>query len=157
MSYMQILSKSLSYIKVCLVDKYAVINGRASRYEFFSMLCFYLICVLIPNLIPVVGQTISSIIFIALIIPFFTCAARRLNDIKHSRKIITISVILFFISFLSYPIIYLAQAYLMQTQSIYLKDQILIFIFNYASPILTSISLIVLIYLFSLWLKKSVP
>lgn len=156
MSYKQILEQSLNYIKICLVDKYAVINGRASRHEFFSMLCFCIICVLIPNVLPIIGQTISSFIFIGLIIPFFTCATRRLNDIKHSRRIIVYSALLFLISFLSYPTIYLVQAYLLQTQSIYLQDKILLLIFDYASLILTSLSFIVLIYLFSLWIKNTV-
>ena len=79
-------------IKTCL-KKYATFSGRASRSEFWYFQLFIIIISLIypfllftvPNeLIATLGGLIFMIAYIAIIIPTYAVACRRLHDINRS-------------------------------------------------------------------------
>ena len=79
-------------IKTCL-KKYATFSGRASRSEFWYFQLFIILIsfasvflfTIVPNeLIATLGSLIFIILYIAILIPTYAVACRRLHDINRS-------------------------------------------------------------------------
>ena len=79
-------------IKTCL-KKYATFSGRASRSEFWYFQLFIILIIfasgflftIVPNeLIATLGSLIFIISYIAILIPTYAVACRRLHDINRS-------------------------------------------------------------------------
>ena len=70
----------VSAIKSCL-GQYAGFSGRAVRSEFWWFFLFQIIVMVIASLL---GDLVSGIVSIALLLPAFAVGARRLHDIGRS-------------------------------------------------------------------------
>ncbi len=93
-------------MRVCLLEKYACFNGRASRSEFwyFTLGCFLLgIAVSIVGgiLAAVAGKAgvilmviLLTVTFLGLIVPSFAVQARRLHDINQTGWLVLVGVAL---------------------------------------------------------------
>ena len=93
-------------MRVCLLEKYACFNGRASRSEFwyFTLGCFLLgIAVTIVGgiLAAVAGKVggvlmgiLLAVTFLGLIVPSFAVQARRLHDINQTGWLVLVGVAL---------------------------------------------------------------
>ena len=67
----------VSAIKSCLAQ-YATFSGRAVRSEFWWFFLFQILAVVVASFL---GDVISSIVSIALLLPALAVGARRLHDI----------------------------------------------------------------------------
>ncbi|MBT9440356.1 uncharacterized membrane protein YhaH (DUF805 family) [Acidovorax sp. 93] len=70
----------VSAIKSCL-GQYAGFSGRAVRSEFWWFFLFQVIVMVIASFL---GDVVSGIVSIALLLPAFAVGARRLHDIGRS-------------------------------------------------------------------------
>ena len=70
----------VSAIKSCL-GQYAGFSGRAVRSEFWWFFLFQIIVMVIASFL---GDVVSGIVSIALLLPAFAVGARRLHDIGRS-------------------------------------------------------------------------
>ncbi|CAN7239291.1 DUF805 domain-containing protein [Acidovorax sp. LjRoot129] len=70
----------VSAIKSCLTQ-YATFSGRAVRSEFWWFFLFQIIAVIVASFL---GDVISGIVSIALLLPALAVGARRLHDIGRS-------------------------------------------------------------------------
>jgi uncharacterized membrane protein YhaH (DUF805 family) len=70
----------VSAIKSCL-GQYAGFSGRAVRSEFWWFFLFQIIVMVIASFL---GDVVSGIVSIALLLPAFSVGARRLHDIGRS-------------------------------------------------------------------------
>jgi uncharacterized membrane protein YhaH (DUF805 family) len=67
-------------VQVCL-RKYVVFEGRASRSEFWWFALFQLVVMVVAAML---GQTVYSLVALALVLPSLAVGARRLHDIGKS-------------------------------------------------------------------------
>ena len=77
----------LEAIKKCLQDNYCNFNGRAARSEFWWFILFGLCVNIILGLVfgnGTVGQVVSGIVGLALLLPNIGVGVRRLHDIDKS-------------------------------------------------------------------------
>jgi uncharacterized membrane protein YhaH (DUF805 family) len=70
----------VSAVKSCL-GQYAGFSGRAVRSEFWWFFLFQIIVMVIASFL---GDVVSGIVSIALLLPAFAVGARRLHDIGRS-------------------------------------------------------------------------
>ena len=70
----------VSAVKSCL-GQYAGFSGRAVRSEFWWFFLFQIIVMVIASFL---GDVVSGIVSIALLLPAFAVGARRLHDVGHS-------------------------------------------------------------------------
>lgn len=64
------------------MNKYVDFNGRATRKEFWSFVFFYYLSIFVAGLVDGVMGTdfVGNLVFIALILPYISCAVRRMHD-----------------------------------------------------------------------------
>ena len=64
------------------LNKYVDFSGRATRKEFWSFVLFYYLSIFLGGIVDgVVGvDFIGNLVFIGLIIPYISCAVRRMHD-----------------------------------------------------------------------------
>lgn len=67
----------VSAVKSCLTQ-YATFSGRAVRSEFWWFFLFQIVVVIVASFL---GNTISSLVSLALLLPALAVGARRLHDI----------------------------------------------------------------------------
>ena len=73
-----------SSIKLSL-SRFATLNGRATRKEFWLFVLFYYSMSLLGSLFDVVfSVSFGSLLTIVLIVPYISCAARRMHDVGKS-------------------------------------------------------------------------
>ncbi len=73
-------------VKTCF-KKYGVIEGRASRSEYWFFVLFYTVVIVVLELLTLVNSTFVTIFLIArigFIIPTITVTTRRLHDVNRS-------------------------------------------------------------------------
>lgn len=70
----------VSAVKSCL-GQYAGFSGRAVRSEFWWFSLFQIVVMVIASFL---GEAVSSIVSIALLLPAFAVGARRLHDVGRS-------------------------------------------------------------------------
>lgn len=69
-----------SSIKLSL-SRFATFNGRATRKEFWLFVLFYYSMTLLGSLFDVVfSVSLGSLLTIVLIVPYISCAVRRMHD-----------------------------------------------------------------------------
>ena len=68
---------------VCMTQKFADFNGRASRKEFWT---FYLLCIGIGAVLRLIDRsyTLAAIANLAFLVPTLACGTRRLHDTNRS-------------------------------------------------------------------------
>ncbi len=76
----------MSYFVDALLNKYAVLQGRASRAEYWYFFLFYTLSVVFAVLLDVVVGTclITTALCLLLLVPSTTLSVRRLHDIDRS-------------------------------------------------------------------------
>jgi uncharacterized membrane protein YhaH (DUF805 family) len=64
------------------MNKYVDFNGRATRKEFWSFVFFYYLSIFVAGLVDGVMGTdfVGNLVFLALILPYISCAVRRMHD-----------------------------------------------------------------------------
>jgi len=73
-----------SSIKLSL-SRFATFNGRATRKEFWLFVLFYYSMSLLGSFFDVVfSVSFGSLLTIVLIVPYISCAARRMHDVGKS-------------------------------------------------------------------------
>ncbi len=65
-------------LKTCLVRKYATFSGRATRTEFWWFMLFWTLAVAVVEAI--LGDGLSGLAFLALLVPGVAVTSRRLHD-----------------------------------------------------------------------------
>jgi len=68
-------------VKICLLDKFATVSGRASRREFWWFALFQFLVLLVAAMI---SDVVSGLAALALLLPGVAVGARRLHDIDKS-------------------------------------------------------------------------
>jgi len=68
------------------LNKYVDFSGRATRKEFWSFVLFYYLSIFLGGIVDgVVGvDFIGNLLFIGLIVPYISCAVRRMHDVGKS-------------------------------------------------------------------------
>ena len=77
-------------VKICLLDKYATVAGRASRPEFWWFALFQFLVLLAAAMI---SDLVSGLAALALLLPGVAVGARRLHDIGKSAWFLLIGFI----------------------------------------------------------------
>ena len=64
------------------LNKYVDFSGRATRKEFWSFVFFYYLSIFVGGLVDGVLGTdfVGNLAFLGLVIPYISCAARRMHD-----------------------------------------------------------------------------
>jgi uncharacterized membrane protein YhaH (DUF805 family) len=68
------------------LNKYVDFSGRATRKEFWSFVFFYYLSIFLAGIIDgLLGiDVLSNLVFLALILPYISCAVRRMHDVGKS-------------------------------------------------------------------------
>lgn len=68
------------------LNKYVDFSGRATRKEFWSFAFFYYLSIFSAGFLDaMLGiDVIGNLVFIGLVIPYISCAARRMHDVGKS-------------------------------------------------------------------------
>lgn len=68
------------------LNKYVDFSGRATRKEFWSFVFFYYLSIFVAGLIDGIMGTdfVGNLVFLALVLPYISCAARRMHDVGKS-------------------------------------------------------------------------
>lgn len=74
------MNEIIDNFKTILKTKYFCVEGRAGRKEFWQFILVSLIGNIILNLIPGLGQALSALWTLALLLPTISVTARRLHD-----------------------------------------------------------------------------
>jgi uncharacterized membrane protein YhaH (DUF805 family) len=64
------------------LNKYVDFSGRATRKEFWSFVFFFYLCIFLSGIIDAILGTefVGSLVSVGLLIPYVSCAARRMHD-----------------------------------------------------------------------------
>ena len=64
------------------LNKYVDFSGRATRKEFWSFVFFYYLSIFLAGLVDGIMGTdfVGNLVLLSLIIPYISCAARRMHD-----------------------------------------------------------------------------
>jgi uncharacterized membrane protein YhaH (DUF805 family) len=64
------------------LNKYVDFSGRATRKEFWSFVFFFYLCIFLSGIIDANLGTefVGSLVSVGLLIPYISCAARRMHD-----------------------------------------------------------------------------
>ena len=79
-------------VRVCLQEKYAKFDGRASRSEFWWFVLAYFIVKIVVGIVagilsaisPTIGMVLNFAIGLALLVPYIAVFARRMHDVDKS-------------------------------------------------------------------------
>ncbi len=68
------------------LNKYVDFSGRATRKEFWSFVFFYYLSIFLAGIIDgLLGiDAFGNLVFLALILPYISCAVRRMHDVGKS-------------------------------------------------------------------------
>jgi len=77
-------------VKICLLDKFATVSGRAGRREFWWFALFQFLVLLVAAMI---SDVVSGLAALALLLPGVAVGARRLHDIDKSAWFLLIGFI----------------------------------------------------------------
>ncbi len=68
------------------LNKYVDFSGRATRKEFWSFVFFYYLSIFLAGIIDgLLGiDALGNLVFLALILPYISCAVRRMHDVGKS-------------------------------------------------------------------------
>ena len=68
------------------INKYVDFSGRATRKEFWSFVLFYYVSIFLGGIVDgLLGvDFVGNLVILALILPYISCAARRMHDVGKS-------------------------------------------------------------------------